>query len=249
MDYQPIQKPNCKTLVVLSGGIDSSLCAFIEKAKGAIVKAVYVDYGKHSSIPEKRAARLIANHLCIPLEIINFKGFYELQLGYMPMTSVMVDGGDTKWLTESHNFIMSSNINDIDNRISARKDELVISGYHSLLSLTSFCAQIDNISSLTVGLIIDQIQVNKHLEDGIKLLSESLTKFNPKAGNFKIHAPLKNMQKKEVVIKAAQLGIPFELTWSCLFGEQHHCGECIQCRSRKSAFKEAGVEDPIIYLK
>ena len=63
----------------------------------------------------------------------------------------------------------------------------------------------------------------------------------------RLHAPLIEMSKADVVCKGDELGVPFELTWSCYKGEELHCGECPTCLARKAAFEEAGVPDPTEY--
>jgi 7-cyano-7-deazaguanine synthase len=53
--------------------------------------------------------------------------------------------------------------------------------------------------------------------------------------------------KAEVVMQGANLGVPFELTWSCYRGGGNHCGTCPTCIERSAAFNDAGVPDPTVY--
>jgi 7-cyano-7-deazaguanine synthase len=57
--------------------------------------------------------------------------------------------------------------------------------------------------------------------------------------------PLQHLTKPEVVVRALELGVPLGLTWSCHKEGIKHCWECEGCRGRISAFKMAGIEDPI----
>lgn len=61
--------------------------------------------------------------------------------------------------------------------------------------------------------------------------------------------PLLFMSKTEVVLKGLELGVPFELTWSCYIGGEKHCGVCPTCRARKEAFLLADVADPTAYAE
>lgn len=63
----------------------------------------------------------------------------------------------------------------------------------------------------------------------------------------RVRAPLIEMQKYEIILKGDELQVPYGLTWSCYAGGEKHCGECPTCRARKSAFEEAGVDDPTEY--
>jgi len=85
------------------------------------------------------------------------------------------------------------------------------------------------------------------------------------AHRLQIDAPYANVRKADVIRRGAALGVPFELTLSCMSvsgtglradgGGQlsplklpRHCGECSKCRERHDAFVEAGVIDPTEYL-
>jgi 7-cyano-7-deazaguanine synthase len=64
-----------------------------------------------------------------------------------------------------------------------------------------------------------------------------------------IEAPLSKMHKEEVIRLGASLGVPFELTLSCMKPRGgRHCGQCSKCRERRDGFAAAGVADPTTYL-
>jgi 7-cyano-7-deazaguanine synthase len=74
-----------------------------------------------------------------------------------------------------------------------------------------------------------------------------------------IDAPFADLSKAEVVRRGIALGVPFNLTLSCMnpivrgAGEAaslpRHCGACSKCRERHDAFLEAGVSDPTEYVE
>lgn len=57
--------------------------------------------------------------------------------------------------------------------------------------------------------------------------------------------PLCTKTKSEVIQKAAALGVPLELTWSCHRDGRSHCWKCPGCSMRTEAFRMAGVPDPL----
>jgi 7-cyano-7-deazaguanine synthase len=60
-------------------------------------------------------------------------------------------------------------------------------------------------------------------------------------------APLIELGKAEIVTLGTQLGVPWELTWSCYLGRELACGVCDSCRLRLKGFAEAGLKDPLRY--
>jgi 7-cyano-7-deazaguanine synthase len=68
------------------------------------------------------------------------------------------------------------------------------------------------------------------------------------AHRLTIEAPFAGMHKEDVIRLGASLGVPFELTLSCMkpSGGQH-CGLCSKCRERRDAFEAAGIADPTTY--
>ena len=75
------------------------------------------------------------------------------------------------------------------------------------------------------------------------------------AHDLRIDAPYTGTSKADVIRRGAALGVPFELTMSCMNPRPAaddprpaiHCGECSKCRERHDAFVDAGVADPTAY--
>ena len=65
---------------------------------------------------------------------------------------------------------------------------------------------------------------------------------------FRIHAPLLRLTKREIVVRAAALGLDFSMTSSCYdpSPDGRPCGECDSCLLRARGFREAGVSDPLL---
>jgi 7-cyano-7-deazaguanine synthase len=69
---------------------------------------------------------------------------------------------------------------------------------------------------------------------------------------IEIAAPFLSWEKEDVIKRGVELGVPLELTLSCMSplitdGLPQHCGLCSKCRERRDAFTGAGVSDPSTY--
>lgn len=64
---------------------------------------------------------------------------------------------------------------------------------------------------------------------------------------LRILAPFVEWTKAEIVSRGAELNVPFENTWSCYVGGPLHCGRCGTCVDRKTAFASSGIHDPTRY--
>ncbi|MDX1963985.1 MAG: 7-cyano-7-deazaguanine synthase QueC [Pirellulales bacterium] len=62
-----------------------------------------------------------------------------------------------------------------------------------------------------------------------------------------LHTPYLQLTKAQIVRRGAALGVDFSQTWSCYEGGAQHCGMCGTCTERKEAFALAGVADPTEY--
>jgi 7-cyano-7-deazaguanine synthase len=68
------------------------------------------------------------------------------------------------------------------------------------------------------------------------------------AHDLAIEAPFASMNKDAVIQLGLDLGVPLELTLSCMNpSEGQHCGQCSKCRERRDAFMGAGIPDPTSY--
>ena len=81
-------------------------------------------------------------------------------------------------------------------------------------------------------------EFNKAISDAIYIGS---------GNELKIVAPFIDKSKAGVVAIGTDIGVPFELTWSCYEGHEKACGVCGTCRDRIAAFKLNGLVDPVEY--
>ena len=68
------------------------------------------------------------------------------------------------------------------------------------------------------------------------------------AHRVEVATPFVSLEKSDVIRLGVELGVPLELTLSCMNPRSGlHCGQCSKCRERRDAFAAAGVDDPTSY--
>ena len=216
-------------VVLLSGGLDSMVCAALAREAGYQVVALTIDYGQRHRI-ELDAARAIAvtladRHILLPLDLRAFGGSAltadidvpkeGLEDG-IPVT--YVPARNTIFLSLALGLAEASGARDIFIGVNA----LDYSGYPD--------CRPDFIAAF-------------------QALADQATKAGAEGGHFTVHAPLQHMTKADIAREAERLGINAGLSHSCYdpLPNGRHCGLCDACRLRSKGFKESGIADPTDY--
>jgi 7-cyano-7-deazaguanine synthase len=218
-----------KAVVLLSGGLDSMVCAGIAREQGFAVVALTVDYNQRHRI-ELEAARKIASelaerHIVLPLDLRAFGGSALTSDVAVPKGGVgpgipvtYVPARNTIFLSLALGLAEASGARDLFIGVNA----LDYSGYPDCRP--EFVAEFERLANLA-------------------------TKAGVEGEPFKIHAPLQHMTKADIAREARRLGLDAALSHSCYdpLPDGRHCGECDACRLRAKGFEEAGIADPTAY--
>jgi len=216
-------------VVLLSGGLDSMVCAGLAREAGFSVVALTFDYGQRHRVELEAAARIAAGladrHVVLPL---NLRAFGESALTSdiavpkdgvgegIPVT--YVPARNTIFLSLALGLAEASGARDIFIGVNA----LDYSGYPDCRP--EFIA-------------------------GFEELARLATKAGVEGRGFHIHAPLLDMSKADIAREAQRLGLDPALSHSCYdpLPDGRHCGQCDACRLRAKGFAEAGIADPTRY--
>ena len=218
-----------QAVVLLSGGLDSMVCAAIARERGFSVVALTVDYNQRHRV-ELKAARTIAaaladRHVVLPLDLRAFGGSALTSDIDVPKDGVgqgipvtYVPARNTIFLSLALGLAEASGARDLFIGVNA----LDYSGYPDCRP--EFIA-------------------------GFQTLANLATKAGAEGQSFTIHAPLQNMTKADIAREAKRLGLDASLSHSCYdpLPDGRACGRCDACRLRAKGFAEAGIDDPTIY--
>jgi 7-cyano-7-deazaguanine synthase len=218
-----------KAVVLLSGGLDSMVCAAIAREQGFSVIALTVDYNQRHRVELEAAraiaARLAERHVIVPLDLRAFGGSALTSDIAVPKDGVgegipvtYVPARNTIFLSLALGLAEASGARDLFIGVNA----LDYSGYPDCRP--EFVAEFEKLANLA-------------------------TKAGVEGDRFTIHAPLQQMTKADIAREARRLGLDAGLSHSCYdpLPDGRHCGECDACRLRAKGFAEAGIDDPTVY--
>jgi len=231
-----------KTVLALTGGLDSVTLAYYLKSKGTDIVGIFLDYGLPQSKMCKAAARHFAVRLGIPLEISNITGLGDMVRAHGFIAEL--DGGDSRDQGE-HDLLDTGFLPNSDRRLT---------GFYNTLAPVSYLARILSIDSIALGVINDSCSKNvpvHNILDKWKLTMEAIDSIKATGESipFDIQVPFIDMDKAEVIKIGDKLDVQFDATYSCLREGPIHCGECQSCTDRKEQFEKSGIKDPTWYEK
>src|SRR3954454_4037108 len=229
------QRNDRSAVVLLSGGLDSATTAAIARAEGFWLFALSVDYGQRHRFELDAAARVAAS-LGVERHVVATVGLDQF-------------GGSA--LTDDIGVPMDRDENQISHGIPVT---YVPARNTVFLSLGLGYAEVVGAADLFIG--VNAIDYSGYPDCRPEFIAEfeKLANLATKAGveksiNFRIHTPLIEMTKAEIIRRGTELGINYGLTHSCYAPSETgtSCGRCDACQLRLKGFAEAGVTDPIVY--
>jgi len=219
-----------KAVVLLSGGLDSMVCAALAREAGFAVLALTVDYNQRHRIELEAARRIAADladqHIILPMDLAAFGGSALTSDIAVPKDGVAAEGIPVTY-------------------VPARNTVF--------LSLALAMAEAAGARDLFVGVNALDYSGYPDCRPEFVAAFERTANLATKAGvggdRFTVHTPLIALSKADIVREAARLGLDAGMSWSCYdpTPDLKHCGLCDSCRLRARGFAEAGIADPTDY--
>lgn len=224
-----------RSIVLLSGGIDSTVVAHMCKARGTLFRAAYIKHGKKRNERELVTARRLTEKLGVPLDIGDLSQSRAVVFGHAP--------GDPARGTEAVTVIDGD-----DTPPAEQNSEKGLSPFSVMLTFGLYYTHVVHGTELAIGLVAHQTKRRPRFREYLDELARIDAVLNPDIEPVSVASPLIEMSKGEIIRAGVELDVDFSRTWSCLRWGDHHCGECLHCGQRKAGFVEAGLRDPTEYL-
>lgn len=214
-----------KTILIYSGGLDSTVLLYRLRAEGHEVRCLSVDYGQRHR-RELGCAAEICRRAGVEHRVADLSSIRPLLGGSSQTDEIAVPEGhyaeETMKLTVVPNRNMILLAVAIGWAVSLKYDAVAYAAHGGDHPVYPDCRP-EFIAAM----------------DAAAALCDWHT--------VRVLSPFTGMTKAGIVRAGAALGVPFGRTWSCYKGGERHCGRCGTCVERREAFQRAGVADPTEY--
>ena len=224
-----------KALVLFSGGLDSSTCLAIavKKYGKENVVALSVYYGqKHDK--EIRSAKAVAEYYGVELRSLDLAAIFA------GSDCSLLQGSDVEIPKESYaDQLAETDGSPVSTYVPFRNGLFIASA--ASIALSCGC------SVIYYGAHSDDAAGNAY-PDCSEAFNNAMNEavFIGSGEQLRVEAPFVGLKKADIVRIGTELGVPYELTWSCYEGGEKPCGECGTCRDRIAAFAANGLTDPLM---
>jgi 7-cyano-7-deazaguanine synthase len=220
-----------KAVVVLSGGMDSATALYQAIKDGFDVYTISFDYGQRHKKELSYAKQLSRTAGAIEHHIVDLTSITNL-ISNSSLTNEEIEVPEGHYAAENMKLTVVPNRNMImyavalGYAVNIKAKTMYVgvhSGDHAIYPdcRPEFIELLDKIAKVANEGFIDK--------------------------DFQVKAPFVHITKTDIAKLGSQLGVPYELTWSCYKGGEKHCGKCGTDVERKEAFRLAQVPDPTEY--
>jgi 7-cyano-7-deazaguanine synthase len=223
-------------VVLLSGGLDSAVTLAIAKREGFEPHALSFDYGQRHRVELDSARRVaqaagVRDHRVAQIDLRVFGGSALTADIPVPLQRPVAEIGHGYGIPVTY--------------VPAR-NTIFLSYALALSEVTGAADVFLGVNSVDYS---DYPDCRAEFLQAFEHLASVGTKTGVEGTRLRVHAPLLRLSKSEIVLKGAELGVNFALTYSCYDpGEDmRSCGKCDSCQLRLKGFREAGLTDPIRY--
>jgi 7-cyano-7-deazaguanine synthase len=217
-------------VVLASGGMDSCVAAALARQTHRLAM-LHVDYHQRTATRERQAFKAVAE-------------FFKAERRWIATLDHLKEIGGSS-LTDQKIEVSAANLQSRE----IPSSYVPFRNAH-LLSIATSWAEVLGATEIFIGAVAEDSSGYPDCRREFYDAFEKAIEAGTKPGTYiRIITPVIAMKKSEIVRQGIELGAPLHLTWSCYKNTEEACGECDSCALRVRGFQQAGIEDPIPYVK
>lgn len=220
-----------KAVCLLSGGMDSSTLAYFARDRGYEIFALHLNYGQRTEGRELAAARAVAERLGA-IELLPVSVEYLRLFGKSSLTDAAIP-------VEVYN----PSAPELPNTYVPFRNG-------NLLAIATSYAESRDADAIFIGVqALDYSGYPDCRPQFIAAFQRAIDLGTADTTSIRLESPFVGLTKTEILRIGLDLGVPYDLTWSCYQSEDEACGVCGSCHYRQAAFAELGLPDQIPYRR
>lgn len=221
-----------KAVVLLSGGLDSTVCMAVADAAGCELLPISFDYQQRHG-RELECARRVAAHYGVKNHLIIKTNMSAIGGSALTDAAIDVPAGDAGRQDIPVTYVPARNL--------------------IFLSYALGYAEVAGADRIYIGVNALDYSGYPDCRPEFIGLFQTLADYSTKAAvqdgrRIVVETPLISLTKKEIILLGVKHAAPLGLTTSCYTGGAAACGRCDSCVLRLKGFAEAGLTDPIDYI-
>ncbi|HUR97280.1 MAG TPA: 7-cyano-7-deazaguanine synthase QueC [Pyrinomonadaceae bacterium] len=224
-----MQTQTSLAIVLVSGGMDSSVTGAIARQEYQDLAFLHISYGQKTESRERKAFNDIANFYSVA---------HRLDVSIEYLANI---GGSS--LTDQNIEVTEANLESKD----------IPSSYvpfrnANMLAIATSWAEVINAKAIYIGAVAEDSSGYPDCRpEFFQAFQKTIDTGTRPETNIEIRTPIIHLSKAEIVKKGIELNAPLNLTWSCYRSADLACGTCDSCALRLRGFARAGHRDPIPY--
>ena len=219
-------------VILLSGGLDSATVLAIAREAGYACHTLSLDYGQRHHAELAAAARVAQSLGAVEYRVIKL-GLGDIGGSALTDAAIAVPESPTSGIPVTY--------------VPARNTVM--------LSLALAWAEVLGSRDLFIG--VNAVDYSGYPDCRPEFIAafEQMANLATRAGvegaRLRIHAPLQNLSKAQIIQRGTVLGVDYAQTVSCYQADAdgRACGRCDSCRLRREGFRAAGIADPTRYVQ
>jgi 7-cyano-7-deazaguanine synthase len=218
-----------RSIVLVSGGMDSCVTAAVAALESDELAFLHVSYGQRTEERERRAFTEIADHYGVEKRLdVSIEHLAKMGGSSLTDDNIAVTDADLGSKEIPTSYVPFRNAN--------------------MLSIAVSWAEVVGAGAIYIGAVAEDSSGYPDCRPEFYKAFQQVIETGTKPDTLiEIRTPIIHLSKAEIVKKGIDLDAPLHLTWSCYRSETLACGTCDSCALRLRGFAQAGIADPIKY--